>query len=68
MALGLDVFVPIGIDMYLPALPTIAREFGAPVSAIEHSLAAFFLGMCLGLAACTLTYSAWAQSYPSKPI
>lgn len=46
----LTVFIPIGIDMYLPALPTIAAEFGAPVSAIEHSLAAFFLGMCLGQA------------------
>ena len=46
----LTVFIPIGIDMYLPALPTIAREFGAPVAAIEQSLAAFFLGMCVGQA------------------
>src|SRR4029079_15685982 len=33
-----------------PALPTIAREFGTPIAAIEHSLAAFFLGLCLGQA------------------
>src|SRR5207244_846425 len=44
----LTVFTPIGIDLYLPALPTIAREFDAPIAAIEHSLAAFFLGLCLG--------------------
>jgi DHA1 family bicyclomycin/chloramphenicol resistance-like MFS transporter len=44
----LTVFTPIGIDLYLPALPTIAREFQSPISAIEHSLAAFFLGLCLG--------------------
>jgi DHA1 family bicyclomycin/chloramphenicol resistance-like MFS transporter len=44
----LTVFTPFGIDMYLPALPTIAREFHAPIAAIEHSLAAFFLGLCLG--------------------
>lgn len=46
----LTVFTPIGVDMYLPALPTIAREFGAPIAAIEHSLASFFLGLCLGQA------------------
>jgi MFS transporter, DHA1 family, multidrug resistance protein len=46
----LTVFTPIGIDLYLPALPTIAREFHAPIAAIEHSLAAFFLGLCLGQA------------------
>ena len=44
----LTVFTPIGIDLYLPALPTIAREFISPIAAIEHSLAAFFLGLCLG--------------------
>jgi MFS transporter, DHA1 family, multidrug resistance protein len=44
----LTVFTPIGIDLYLPALPTIASEFHAPISAIEQSLAAFFLGLCLG--------------------
>jgi DHA1 family bicyclomycin/chloramphenicol resistance-like MFS transporter len=46
----LTVFTPIGIDLYLPALPTIAREFSSPIAAVEHSLAAFFLGLCLGQA------------------
>ena len=44
----LTVFTPIGIDLYLPALPTIAREFGTPIAAIEHSMASFFLGLCVG--------------------
>jgi DHA1 family bicyclomycin/chloramphenicol resistance-like MFS transporter len=44
----LTVFTPIGIDLYLPALPTIAREFGTPIAAVEHSMAFFFLGLCLG--------------------
>jgi len=44
----LTVFTPIGIDLYLPALPSIAREFDVPIASIEHSLAAFFLGLCLG--------------------
>ena len=46
----LTVFTPIAIDMYLPALPTIAREFGSPIAAIEHSLAAYFLGIAIGQA------------------
>src|SRR5579859_5763062 len=46
----LTVFTPIGIDLYLPALPTIAREFHTPIAAVEHSLAAFFLGLCVGQA------------------
>ncbi|HKQ11715.1 MAG TPA: multidrug effflux MFS transporter [Rhizomicrobium sp.] len=44
----LTVITPIGIDLYLPALPTIARDFDVSIAAIEHSLAAFFLGLCLG--------------------
>src|SRR5690242_6854126 len=47
----LTVFTPIGIDLYLPALPTIAHDFGTPIAAVEHSLAAFFLGLCIGQAA-----------------
>lgn len=46
----LTVFTPIGIDLYLPALPSIASDFHAPISAVEQSLAAFFLGLCLGQA------------------
>jgi DHA1 family bicyclomycin/chloramphenicol resistance-like MFS transporter len=47
----LTVFTPIAIDMYLPALPTIARQFHVPIAAIEHSLAAYFLGLAVGQAA-----------------
>jgi DHA1 family bicyclomycin/chloramphenicol resistance-like MFS transporter len=46
----LTVFTPIGIDLYLPALPTIATEFKVSISAVEQSMAAFFLGLCLGQA------------------
>ncbi len=46
----LTVFTPIGIDLYLPALPTIAADFHSPISVIEQSLATFFLGLCVGQA------------------
>ena len=33
--------------MYLPALPAIAGDFHASIAVIEHSLASYFLGVCL---------------------
>ena len=47
---ALTAFAPLSIDMYLPALPAIARHFQVPIGAAEHTLAAFFLGFCLGQA------------------
>ena len=41
---------PLAIDMYLPALPTIAREFGADAAAVQVSLAAYFAGIAIGQA------------------
>ena len=46
----LTVFVPFGVDMYMPALPAMAREFGTSIAAAEHSLASFFLGIAVGQA------------------
>src|SRR5579862_552134 len=48
---ALTVFTPIAIDMYLPALPAIAVEFHSSIAVIEHSLAAYFLGVAFGQAA-----------------
>jgi len=39
---------PLAIDMYLPALPTIGREFGADAAAVQVSLAAYFAGIAIG--------------------
>jgi DHA1 family bicyclomycin/chloramphenicol resistance-like MFS transporter len=41
---------PLAIDMYLPALPTIAREFGVDASVVQSSLAAYFIGIAVGQA------------------
>jgi DHA1 family bicyclomycin/chloramphenicol resistance-like MFS transporter len=46
----LTVFTPIAVDLYMPAFPAMAREFGTPISAVEHSLAAYFLGIAIGQA------------------
>ena len=47
---ALTAIGPLAIDMYLPALPTIAREFGAAASVVQSSLAAYFIGIAVGQA------------------
>jgi DHA1 family bicyclomycin/chloramphenicol resistance-like MFS transporter len=47
---ALTAMGPLAIDMYLPALPTISRDLGASASAVQLSLAAYFIGIALGQA------------------
>jgi len=47
---ALTAMGPLAIDMYLPALPTIAREFHTDVAAVQASLAVYFMGIALGQA------------------
>lgn len=47
---ALTAFGALSIDMYLPALPAIARDFGVPIGSAEHTLASFFLGFAVGQA------------------
>ncbi|BAM00011.1 MULTISPECIES: Bcr/CflA family multidrug efflux MFS transporter [Caldilinea] len=44
----LAAFGPFSIDMYLPALPTIAAEFGVTTAAIQQTLSVFFIGLAIG--------------------
>lgn len=49
LVLGLlTAFGPLSIDMYLPALPGIARDFNASLSAVQLSLASYFVGIASG--------------------
>ena len=41
---------PLAIDTYLPALPTITREFGTSASAVQLSLSVYFIGIAVGQA------------------
>ena len=47
---ALTAMGPLAVDMYLPALPTIAREFGASAGAVQVSLSVYFIGMAAGQA------------------
>ncbi|WP_019672575.1 multidrug effflux MFS transporter [Psychrobacter lutiphocae] len=49
MMLGLIVAIgPLSIDMYLPALPTMADDFGISTAAIANSVPAYFVGLVFG--------------------
>src|SRR5215813_8804173 len=47
---ALTAFAPMSIDMYLPALPSLASEFVAEPGHVQLSLASFFLGLSTGQA------------------
>ncbi len=47
---ALTAMGPLAIDMYLPALPTIARDLGTTPAAVQVSLAMYFVGIALGQA------------------
>ena len=49
MLLGLIIAVgPLTIDMYLPALPSMAKDFGVATSFIANSVPAYFVGLVVG--------------------
>ena len=47
---ALTAMGPLAIDMYLPALPTIARELDTTAASVQVSLAVYFAGIALGQA------------------
>ena len=49
MLLGLIIAVgPLTIEMYLPALPSMAKDFGVATSFIANSVPAYFVGLVVG--------------------
>lgn len=49
MLLGLMIAIgPLSIDMYLPALPAMAQDFGVATRWIANSVPAYFVGLVVG--------------------
>ncbi|MCW7549831.1 Bcr/CflA family multidrug efflux MFS transporter [Photorhabdus sp. APURE] len=46
---ALVAFGPLSIDMYLPALPEMARQLQATQGQMQHTLGVFFAGFCIGM-------------------
>jgi DHA1 family bicyclomycin/chloramphenicol resistance-like MFS transporter len=47
---SLSAVGPLAIDMYLPALPAIARDLATSPASVQASLAAYFVGIAVGQA------------------
>lgn len=60
----LSMLMPLAIDMYLPAMPLIAREFGVSAGSVQMTLSAYVLGFSLG----QLFYGPLADSLGRKPV
>ncbi|WP_310496894.1 multidrug effflux MFS transporter [Sandarakinorhabdus sp.] len=45
---ALTAFGAVTIDLYLPTLPAIGRDYGASPAAVQLTLSAFFVGMAIG--------------------
>src|SRR4051812_27462123 len=54
---------PFAIDMYLPALPSIAADLGATTAATQMTLTAFFIAFGL----CQIAYGPLSDVYGRKP-
>jgi len=61
---SLSAFAPISIDMYLPSLPTIGREFLASAGGTQLTLSAFFIGFALG----QLFWGPLSDKYGRRPM
>ncbi|XWJ88869.1 Bcr/CflA family multidrug efflux MFS transporter [Phytobacter ursingii] len=60
----LAMLMPLSIDMYLPALPVIAGQFGVPAGSAQMTLSTYILGFALG----QLLYGPMADSIGRKPV
>lgn len=60
---ALTAFAPLSIDMYLPALPSIAADFGTDTTAAQFTLSSFFIGLALG----QVVYGPLADRHGRKP-
>ncbi len=60
----LSAFVPLSTDLYLPALPGMARYFGASVSLVNLTLIVFFIFFGAG----TLIWGPMSDKYGRKPV
>ena len=60
---ALTAIGPFAIDMYLPAVPTIAANLGVPRGDVERTLAAYLIGLALA----QVFYGPMADRYGRKP-
>ncbi|TWX70719.1 multidrug effflux MFS transporter [Colwellia demingiae] len=53
---------PLAVDMYLPAMPTLAEHLNTPMSMVQNSLSIYLLGYALGL----ILFGPMADKHPRR--
>lgn len=61
---AIGALTPLAIDMYLPAMPTIARDLGVTQGAVQITLTAYTAGFAVG----QLIHGPLADSYGRRPV
>jgi DHA1 family bicyclomycin/chloramphenicol resistance-like MFS transporter len=60
----LSALTPLAVDMYLPAMPSIAGDFHVPIEIIQTTLSTYLFGFAIG----QLFYGPLADSYGRKTV
>lgn len=55
---------PLAVDMYLPAMPTLAKHLDTPMAMVQNSLSIYLLGYALGL----ILFGPLADKYPRRAL
>lgn len=61
---AIGALTPLAIDMYLPAMPSIARDLGVDAGAVQITLTAYTAGFALG----QLLHGPLADSFGRRPV
>ena len=61
---GLVALTALGMDMFLPSVPAIARAFGAEPSAAQLTVTSYLLGLAIG----QLAWGPVSDRYGRKPV
>ncbi|UUM31666.1 Bcr/CflA family multidrug efflux MFS transporter [Vibrio japonicus] len=61
---AIGALTPLAIDMYLPAMPTIARDLGVAEGAVQITLTAYTAGFAIG----QLIHGPLADSFGRRPV
>jgi MFS family permease len=64
LLMGLVTLTPMGIDIYLPSLPAMARDFGRPVTALQASITLFIFAVGVG----QMLIGPLADRYGRRPV
>ncbi|SFN88294.1 Bcr/CflA family multidrug efflux MFS transporter [Xenorhabdus japonica] len=60
----LSMLMPLAIDMYLPGMPTIAKDFGVNDGLVQMTLSSYILGFAIG----QMVYGPMSDSLGRKPV